>query len=332
MREGFRRVLGGVVALAMVATPAMLAGQIRPGTVFQDTSGMPVEAHGGGMIQVGKTFYWIGENKSENKSMFFANSCYSSSDLQHWTFVGNALSRQTDGDLGPDRVVERPKILYNRATKQFVLWMHIDSKNYKEAKVGVATSKSVCGPYSYRESFQPLGFQSRDMGLFQDKDGTAYLLTEDREHGLRIDLLSRDYLSVVKTVAVLPDMEAPAMVHVGPTYFLFSSFLSGWKANDNQYTTAPSPAGPWAPMRPFAPAGTNTFQSQTAYVLPVTGRKGTTYIYMGDRWNPKDFPGSGYVWLPLKLSGQDVTMEWVDAWTPDVSAGTWAPASDASSR
>lgn len=57
--------------------------------------------------------------------------------------------------------------------------MHIDSGNYGEAKVGVATSDSICGSYTYVRGFQPLGFQSRDMGLYKDTDGTAYLLTED---------------------------------------------------------------------------------------------------------------------------------------------------------
>lgn len=59
------------------------------------------------------------------------------------------------------------------------MWMHIDSSNYGEAKVGVATSSSICGSYKYIRSFQPLGRQSRDMGLFKDDDGSGYLLTED---------------------------------------------------------------------------------------------------------------------------------------------------------
>ena len=71
------------------------------------------------------------------------------------------------------------------------MWMHIDSSNYGEAKVGVATSGSICGSYSYRGSFQPLGYQSRDMGLFQDTDGSAYLLTED----VRLSFLA--YLSTI---------------------------------------------------------------------------------------------------------------------------------------
>ena len=106
-------------------------------------------------------------------------NCYSSTDLVQWNYVGALLSRQGSGDLGPNRVVERPKVIRNAQTNQYVMYMHIDSSSYGEAKVGVATASSLTGPYSYRGSFQPLGYQSRDMGLFQDDDGTAYLLSED---------------------------------------------------------------------------------------------------------------------------------------------------------
>ena len=57
--------------------------------------------------------------------------------------------------------------------------MHIDSSNYGEAKVGFATGDSVCGIYEYKGSVQPLGFESRDSGIFVDGDEKAYLLTED---------------------------------------------------------------------------------------------------------------------------------------------------------
>lgn len=70
-------------------------------------------------------------------------------NLVEWTYVGELLSRQSSGDLGPNRVVERPKVLYNEATRKYVMWMHIDDSSYKEAKTGVATSSSVCGKYTY---------------------------------------------------------------------------------------------------------------------------------------------------------------------------------------
>lgn len=97
-----------------------------------------------------------------------------------WTYVGALLSRAASpGDLGPDRVLERPKVIYNASTGKYVLWAHIDSSSYGEAKVGVATGDSVCGEYEYLGSWRPLGYQSRDIGLFQDDDGSAYLLSED---------------------------------------------------------------------------------------------------------------------------------------------------------
>ena len=97
-----------------------------------------------------------------------------------WAYVRAVLTRQGSGDLGPNRIVERPKIVYNKNTNLYVMTMHIDDSGYKEAKVGFATSTTPCGgPYTYKGSVKPLGFQSRDQGVFVDDDGKAYLLTED---------------------------------------------------------------------------------------------------------------------------------------------------------
>jgi beta-xylosidase len=120
----------------------------------------------------------VGEDKTDG-SAFQNVNCYSSNNLVEWKYEGALLSKTSSGDLGPNRVVERPKVIYNKSTKKYVLWMHIDSSDYKEAKAGVATSDTVCGKYTYKGASQPLGFQSRDMGLFVDDDDKAYLLTED---------------------------------------------------------------------------------------------------------------------------------------------------------
>src|SRR5262249_33481384 len=148
----------------------------------------------------------------------------------------------------------------------------------------------------------------RDLGLFQDTDGTGYLLTEDRANGLRIDRLSADYLGVTRSVAVLGRFEAPAMVKVGGRYYLLGSHLTGWRTNDNEYTTATSLGGPGSVWRPFAPRRSKTFNSQTANIITVQGSKGTTYVYAGDRWNPNDLGPSPLVWLPLSINGSKVSM------------------------
>lgn len=148
--------------------------------ILQKSNGDHLNAHGAGVIRVNSTFYLIGEDKSQGSS-FLAVNCYSSVDLVQWKYEGALLSRTgTSGDLGPNRIVERPKVIYNDQTRKYVMWMHVDSSNYGDAKVGVATSDTVCGrKYEYKGSFRPLGMESRDMGLFKDDDGKAYLLTED---------------------------------------------------------------------------------------------------------------------------------------------------------
>jgi hypothetical protein len=318
-------VLAGVTAVATGTAGAATAkptAVIVPGAGWSDDGGRLVQAHGAGVLKVGSTFYMVGEDKTAG-GKFTAVACYSSPDLVSWTFVGNPLTRQASGDLGPNRIVERPKVIYNSATRMYVMYTHIDAPGYGDARVGVATSSSVCGAYSYRGSFRPLGQLSRDIGLFKDDDGSAYLLSEDRSNGLRIDRLSADCLSVAGSVAVLPDLEAPAMVKVAGRYFLLASHLTGWNTNDNVYATATSLSGPWSSPATFAPVGSHTFNSQTSFIIPVAGSAGTSYVFVADRWISKDLFNSAPVWLPLQISGTTVTLKWYDAWGINIAAGTW---------
>ena len=324
----FRRILVALATLAAVVLMAPTTAHaatvsFTPGATWTDQNGNPLQMHGLGIIKVGGTWYGFGEDKTGESSAntsFQDIPCYSSTDLAHWTYRSTALAKQSSGDLGPNRVVERPKVIFNASTNQYVMYLHIDNSSYGEAKVGVATSSSVCGPYTYHGSFQPLGFQSRDIGLFQDTDGSAYLLTEDRANGLRIDRLSSDYLSVTGAVAVFADYEAPAMVKVGGTYYLFGSHLTGWSTNDNVYATSTSLSSGWSAFTTFAPVGTHTYNSQTANIIPVAGG---TFVYAGDRWTTANLGTSPLIWLPLTIHATVVTLGWYDQWSLDPTLGTW---------
>ena len=314
------------------AVPALAdtTSTFTPGAAWNDTAGQALQLHGLGIIKVGSTWYGFGEDKlGENSSSapFQAIPCYSSTNLSTWTFQGNALTAQPSGDLGPGAVVERPKVIYNSSTHEYVMWLHIDNASYSEAKAGVAESSTPCGPYTYLGSSQPLGFQSRDIGLFQDTNGNAYLLSEDRANGLRIDQLSSDYLSVASAVAVLPDYEAPGMFKIGSTYYLLASHLTGWAANDDVYATATNLAGPWSSFRNFAPVGTDTYDTQVGNIIPVSGTEGTTYIYAGDRWTTSNLGTSPLVWLPLTISGDTVNVGWQNSWSLDITTGIWSSGS-----
>ena len=314
------------VSVWVMFLPGAAAGAVAPGVItsgveWADNAGNPVNAHGGGMIKVDDTYYWIGEHKGVDGA-FLATACYSSTDLQHWTFVNYTLRRQGSGDLGPNRVVERPKILYNRATNQYVQTMHVDDLNYDDQAVGVATSSTVCGDYTYRGRMKLNGSTLKywDSGSFQDSDGSGYIIT----HNGNVFRLAPDYLSAVSQPLskMCSNCESPALFKAGDTYFFLFSRRTGWATNDNIYFTATSLAGPWTARGNLAPAGTKTWDSQTTYVLPVQGSSTTTYIFMGDRWNATNLGTSTYVWQPLVVNGTSLSMPTFHAsWTIDTATG-----------
>jgi hypothetical protein len=92
-----------------------------------------------------------------------------------WTHVGALFDRK---QIQEWPIIERPKVLYNAATKKYVAFMHLDSADYKAARVGVGVGDEPCGSYEFIGSWRPLGGESRDIGVWQDGDA-GYLLSED---------------------------------------------------------------------------------------------------------------------------------------------------------
>lgn len=54
-----------------------------------------------------------------------------------------------------------------RHLNKFVMWMHIDTGDYEWARLGIATSETVIGPYKFLRSFRPHNQQARDFAVFQ---------------------------------------------------------------------------------------------------------------------------------------------------------------------
>ena len=325
----------GICVLSLSSATYASPETITPGVLWYDTDANIISAHGGGITKVGDTYYWFGEYKDSDPNnvmnagmghvthQFVAITCYSSIDFVHWTFENNVLTQQESGDLGPQRVVERPKVIYNDSTGQYVMYMHIDNATYGEAKYGVATCSTVDGNYTYIGSNQPAGGNSRDMTLFKDDDGQGYLITHD---SLTIYRLTSDYLNIEAEVAdVAGSGEAPAMFKANGIYYLLFSEKSWWQSNDNKYSTAPSIEGPWTSRGDFTPNSRNTWNSQTTFVQPIEGTDTTTHVFMGDRWCEGCFGESVYIWLPLKINGATITLDWYDSWTIDAETGAWAP-------
>lgn len=187
-RFAWRRITAFCVAVVMVLLVFPQAGMaaavtITNGPVWYDTTGGTIQAHGGGIIKVGSTYYWIGEDKLHNSATFRNVVCYSSTDLKNWKWVSYPLKPTSHAELASSKV-ERPKVIYNSTTGKYVMWMHYENAaDYSLGRVAVASSDSVCGNYTYHGSFRPLNYESRDMTVFKDDDGSAYLISASNSGG-----------------------------------------------------------------------------------------------------------------------------------------------------
>ena len=318
--------IAGVLLASLLCSSAdaKTTAVIRPGAQWLDNHGRLIQAHGGGILRFKKTWYWFGEDRSaENDPNKRYVACYSSQDLVHWTFRKQVLALADPENLGDNFVLERPKVFYNSNSKKFVMYLHLDDKSYKLARVAIAVSDTVFGSYKYVKSFRPLGQESRDIGQFIDDDGVAYLIFESRPTmGFFIARLSDDYMNVQEEVSFIrAPLEGGAVIHYSGMYYIVGSHLTGWEPNPNVYAASASLFGPWSEMKDIAPPEANTYNSQSSMLLKVAGNTATTVIYMGDRWKPEDLQDSRYIWMPVEIGSGKLRLPEPRPWTIDVVSG-----------
>lgn len=307
---------------------------IIPGAQWLDSAGRPIQAHGGCILHFRNRYYWYGENKdgpnvgnlSFERVDFIGISCYSSPDLLHWTYEGLVLTPEAhtpDHDLHPHRVVERPKVVYHDDLHQFVMWMHVDTADYTYARAGVAVSTSPTGPFQYVGSLRPCDTDCRDLTLFQDVDGTAYVIfASEWNRNITIAQLTPDYLNVqdaftkwFSTPYRSHGREAPALCRSHNTYYMVTSGCTGWEANSAEFASAHHPFGPWEVRgNPCSgPEADKTFYAQSTFIFPIDQNAGH-FLFMADRWNAHHLTDSRYVWLPLTVTDQGMDIHWQDQW------------------
>lgn len=316
------KLLFRVIISSFLFCPVNLLAQER----WKDVKGNFINAHGAGILYHEGVYYMFGEIK-KGKTWLVPDqnwecyrvpaggvSCYSSSDLLQWKFEGVALAPvagDSTNDLDTSRVIERPKVIYNKSTKKFVMWMHIDKKDYSYARSGVAISDNPAGPFKFLGSLRPNGQMSRDMTLFKDEDDKGYLIySSENNNTMHVCLLSDDYLAPTKTYSRIlegKNREAPAIFKNKNKYYLVTSGCTGWSPNAASYAVASHPLGPWKeygnPCQ--GPGAETTFQSQGTFILPIKDKAGE-FVFMADRWNKTDLEKSTYGWLRLYPSDDKI--------------------------
>lgn len=274
-------------------------------------------------------------SRSDFDDPYFA-ALYGGYDQAQRDAVYRDLGVTAPSTTRPGAILERPKVIHNAKTGKWVMWVHADGPTdtsdaqYAKAQAGVAVSDSPTGPFRYIDSYRldrvpaddPTNHQpdspgmARDMNLFVDDDGTAYIVYASEENlTLYISKLDADYtnLSADPSKAVEGvdfrrpqpwiggQREAPALTKVGGTYYLVTSGATGWAPNAAAYATATDILGTWTVHGNPATgtdAGTTCDSQSTSLLNLGDGR----VVYIGDRWNnADDLRTAPSVWLPVRF-------------------------------
>ena len=307
-RRGFS--LGAVAFAARVALGSSLGNSqliaardyksFKPGQEWLDSKGKPIQAHGGSIIQVDNKYYWYGENKEfttgKTDVWTWGVRCYSSSDLYNWDDLGLIVPPDTknpESPLNPAAFLDRPHILYNQRTKQFVCWIKLMSKSSVQSRT-VLVAEHIEGPYRIvRQDIRPLGMNAGDFDLVTSpSDGKAYMYFERVHSELICADLTDDYTDFTGYYSTHFPKLGPPSVRESPAHFtrlgkqyLVTSGTTGYFPNPSEVAAADTFHGPFTVLGDLHPSDRTrtSFNSQISCVFKHPEKK-DLYIAMADRW------------------------------------------------
>lgn len=304
------------------------------GKRWDDDRGMHINAHGGQIVFVDNTYYWIGENRMNRTSI--GVNCYSSKDMMNWKFESVCLEmpygeiRSDWQDISLGRLIERPKVIYNKTTNKWVMWMHweLGTTNYGGARVAIAQADKITGPFEFVKTFRPhftdptqqwSGEDSRDQTLFVDDDGKAYHFSSaEMNTCIHVSELTEDYLGLKPGFTRNwpgQQYEAPAIFKHNNKYYGFFSGATSWNPNPLKSAASDLVDRDWYYINnPCVDDNAHvTYWSQPNYVFKVPGKK-DAFMYLGDRWTPVSIAASTHIWLPISMRTGRPNLHWYDEW------------------
>jgi beta-xylosidase len=342
-----------VAATLGLATSSVRADQadsatFRPGKVWLDAAGKPINAHGGCVIFHQGLYYWYGTHKieglSEKTHADGGVHAYASRDLVRWHDQGIVLpiDQAETRDLTPGCNFDRPKVVHNEKTGRFVLFFKFYPRGSgtQVGFVGVASSRSPSGPFTYHHKFlggnSPEG--SGDFAMFKEDDGSLYhLAVRKPDKSFVVGKMRDDYLlpegPYHDAEGVPHATEAPAVFKREGRYWMLASGSTGWAPNPARALSADSILGPWTAhgnpcsgVNPHNKLGAElSFGGQSACIVEVHGRKNAAIAFF-DVNRPEHPYESLYIWLPIGFENGRMSIPWRDEWSIDrFAAGDGVP-------
>ena len=281
---------------------------IKPGQLWLDTDGHPIQAHGFSVFfdEKDRVFYWYGENKEKtiggpfNKVWHWGVRCYASKDLYNWEDKGLIIPPQPndlDNPLHPTYCMDRPHILYCEKSGKYVAWLKIMCGTTSQF-MSVMQANHFFGPYEFvQKIYKPLDMDTGDFTLVKDEMTKKAYFIFDRPHfELVTATLTDDYTEVTGEfsehyVDLHPPFsrEAPTYFQKNGKHYLFTSGTTGYYPNPSQVCAFSDWHGDYEDLGDpcVDDVDGTSFYGQFTCVLQVPGT--TLFIAMADRWKPTAF-------------------------------------------
>ncbi len=347
LHRGVVAVLVGVVAVSLSALgslqPASTLRILVQNGIRYTTAGNRIDAHSGTILRgQDGLFYWYGETYScgfrwtDPSTPYCGAQVYRSTDLTHWngpwplfdasSQMWQDLCMHQDGALGFGCF--RPKVVFNDATRLYVLWLNTPS--YSGNGYRVLTSRSPTGPFTlagkpdlededipdWRGDHHT---QDGDEGLFVDEQGTGWLVW-NRGGRLLQERLNDSFTGGADAPAVVMNypqlapwagIESPSEFEHGGQYYIAMSLprCPYCVGTGTAIERAARPNGPWTYQ------GTVTWSSCDGQPNEVDAVAPGVLLWSSDRWVRGGTAGTWprlneaqatQAWELVKFSGADV--------------------------
>ncbi|CAF1474852.1 unnamed protein product [Adineta ricciae] len=324
-----------------------------------DINGKPMDIHDGNIIQYDKDglyyYYGIGYGDCHPPldfgcaGLYLMSDCgfrtnhtvnlYTSSDLYRWTFVRDIFP--TSGGR-PRGIYYRPKVIYNRYTQLYVLWINrvvrngpFQSPNFLNASYVVATSKTPDGVFTVvQEKVQTLQYDNPgDFAVFVDDSNDTgrsigYLVYNsfNNLHRIQIEQMTPNFTSTLgkssTTGPLTPsNNEAPIMFKRHEYYYLLFGQCCCFctSGSNSRVYVSKHPMGIWNdtqydidPVRDIIIDGIVRHRSisggQESFVIEALQKNDTSvFIFVSDRWGTgKKKANDMQYWQPLEFDDTQI--------------------------
>jgi len=296
-----------------------------------------MDIHDGNVLFIGGTYYWYGASYGDCTEPQGPNGCadvgigncgfqrdhnvslYTSTNLVDWTFQGHVFGAATG--YSQPAVMFCPKVIYNPATKLYVLWTNWIGSSFAESYYASAVSPSPLGPFKVVVENITMGYANTgDFNLFLDDDGSGYIIYTSHiqgdyttTHQMSVEQLSPDFTTTLGLKANSgyfgnSFVEAPAMFKANGTYYaIFGQCCCYCQSGSPVYVhRATNPLGPYTTLNSL---GSSIPAQQTDVMSYYSAPNQLQYIWIGDRWQsaPDGIKGHDFTyWGPLVFSDGNI--------------------------